>query len=280
MADVFWEQETLPSLTEISVSKSVSPEAVALPSEALFGSSGSVTKVEQKVEETKLNLSLKGVFPATAPDQGMAIIAARGQKDGLFQTGEEVSRGVVLAEVYSDRVLISRGAIKEALYFERPQNQDLFNAEVPTAAQPSTQSRPRQTESGVLPGSARSAYQAMSGSTAATSNRSGHPLINDINRLTVAQMIDTYEEKFKANPQALLASSGLEATGEAYRVTSGSPLIGIGLRAGDEILTVNGKRVGNVSADVELADTMRQQGVARIEMRRGDRRFFVNYPVR
>lgn len=281
IAPSFWPQSSESVLAPISISATSSNRELLIPSGELFGAAPQSESVSEVVSETTLSLTLKGVFPAVKSDQGMAIVANKAQVDGLFQTGDEVSRGVLLVGVYSDHIILLRGGKKESLYFEHNNDNSLFaSADSKQTPVLSTAQTSNDSGSGVLPGSARSAYQEMSGSSAATFNRSNNPLINDINQLSVAQMIDTYEERFKSDPQSLLASSGLEATGQSYRVTGGSPLVGIGLRVGDEILSVNGQSVGNVSADMGLADVMRKQGVARIEMRRGDRRFYVNYPIR
>ncbi|WP_158541195.1 type II secretion system protein N [Marinomonas piezotolerans] len=276
----FWPSSVNENLAPISASFAPTQAAIQTPSAALFGVSAESPSLSEVVKETTLSLQLKGVFPAQDPEHGMAIIASKGQNDGLFTVGEQVSRGVVLQAVLSDHVVILRGNTKETLFFERPDDVEFIRSTADAIPATSPVQAATDTGSGVLPGSARSAYQKMSGDTSASSTRSSHPLINDINQLSVAQMLDKYEERFKSNPQALLSSSGLEATGQSYKVTASSPLIGLGLRQGDEILSVNGQSVGNVSADAGLADVMRQQGVARIEMRRGSRRFFVNYPIR
>lgn len=263
------------------------PAELATPGAYLFGTAPVIEQTKEEVKETKLNLVLKGVFPASSASLGMAVIAERGQPDKLLQTGETVSRGVTLDSVYSDHVVIVRGGIKESLFFEEHDAPDLLsNAELASNAGASSNNtrlnQKNRGNLGVLPGSARSAYQKLSGDISrqrslATNNA---PIINDINQLSVSQMIDKYEAQFRSNPQGLLSSSGLIATGSSYKVSSSSPLIGIGLKPGDEILSVNGQKVGNVSTDAGLGNVMRQQGVARIEMRRGSRRFFVNYPIR
>ncbi len=277
----FGEGDPQATLPPVVAQGQASESRLPILSGSLFGVTEQQEAVSEAVSETKLNIQLKGVFPASSPDQGMAIIASSGQADGLYQAGETILRGVTLMAVYGDHIILLRSGIKEVLYFEQNEETSLFGSTDEAQVLTGTQEQTIQNAgTGVLPGSARSTYQSMSGSQSAASTRSSHPLIQDINQLSVSEMIDTYEQKFKSDPQSLLSSSGLEATGESYRVVNGSPLIGIGLRAGDEILSVNSQKVGNVAADMGLADMMRQQGVARIEMRRGDRRFFVNYPIR
>ncbi|TPE50307.1 hypothetical protein FJM67_10690 [Maribrevibacterium harenarium] len=273
-------QQTAPIIPVNSVQTVSTATPEIAPS--LFGQAPTVaSKPTEPVKETTLKLELRGVFPASDPTQGMAVIAEARQDEKLYRAGDDVVRGVTLLEVYKDHVVLKRGERNETLFFERNQVQTLVSSDdalenLPQAAPVSA------TTAAVLPGSARATYQQLSGEQESRRNNNGpsHPLIDDINQLSVGQMIDKYEQRFQQDPQNLLATTGLEATGSSYKVTPGSPLTRIGLRVGDEILSVNGQTVGNIQQDMSLADLMRSQGVARIEMRRGERRFYVNYPIR
>ncbi|ADZ92587.1 hypothetical protein GV055_17175 [Marinomonas mediterranea] len=260
------------------------PTAVSIPtpSKDMFGVLPVVKKevVEDKtIKKTTLSLLLKGVFPASEKQNGMAIITSRGAKDKLYSVNDEISSNVRLSEVFDTYVIIERSGIKEKLSFPDATN-SLFTASSNSDTLPIAENK--RAQSAVLPGSARSAYQSMSGDLKeyGKSTAQRDPLIEDLNQMTVKELIDSYESKFLEDPNSLLSSTGLEATGSSYKVVAGSPLTRVGLRAGDEIVSVNGQSVGNVSKDSGLASVMRSQGVARIEMRRGSRRFFVNYPVR
>ncbi|TDO96206.1 type II secretion system protein N [Marinomonas balearica] len=256
--------------------------SIPTPSKDMFGVLPTVKKeasLDKTIKKTKLNLLLKGVFPASEKSNGMAIITSKGAKDTLYKVGEKISSNVKLNEVFDSYVIIERSGVKEKLTFPDASN-SLFTSSSDGETLPAiTQNR---AQSAVLPGSARSAYQSMSGDVKEydQSSKRRDPLIEDLNQMTVKELIDNYESKFTQDPQGLLNSTGLEATGSSYKVVAGSPLTRIGLKVGDEIVSVNGKTVGNVSQDASLASVMRSQGVARIEMRRGARRFFVNYPVR
>ncbi len=75
------------------------------------------TVVQEKVAETKLNLTLKGTFAADDSQQGQAIIA-NGSKQDLYRAGEEIKdlSSVKLLAVYSDRVTLENRGRQEALY--------------------------------------------------------------------------------------------------------------------------------------------------------------------
>ncbi|MFT7387362.1 MAG: general secretion pathway protein C [Candidatus Endobugula sp.] len=76
-----------------------------------------VEKKEEIVEETKLNLVLKGLFTADIKGQGQAIIAS-GRDDQLYHEGEELEglSDVSLLEVFSDRVKLSNRGKAEVLF--------------------------------------------------------------------------------------------------------------------------------------------------------------------
>lgn len=253
---------------------------IDLPSELLFGAAPvEAVKEIVEVKETTLSLTLKGVFPAEPMSESMAIISPKGGQDDVFRVGQQVIRGTTLAEVYEDRVILQRGGSAEILYFEKSDvNTLIADGSLP---EPNTTERSSQEGSGVLPGSARQTYQQLSGSRQpVTGSSSGSPLIQDINSLSVNDFLTTYESKFQEDPQGVLESAGLKSTGDGYEVLSSSPLTGIGLRAGDKIVSVNGQSVGSIGNDMQLGNIIRSQRVARIEMQRGSRRFVVTYPIR
>ncbi len=91
-----------------------------------------------------------------------------------------------------------------------------------------------------------------------------------------------YQEKFAQDAQGALNELGVAAVSgdqsQGYRiddVSQSAYLSRSGLQTGDVILSVNGRQVGNLQQDkLELANIV-AQGSARIEVRRGSRRFFI-----
>lgn len=67
--------------------------------------------------ETKLRLKLHGLFASSDPKLGSAIIAD-GSKQVLYSTGEEIegNRGVKLAEVFVQRVILDNKGRRESLW--------------------------------------------------------------------------------------------------------------------------------------------------------------------
>ncbi|MEJ2622467.1 MAG: type II secretion system protein GspC [Candidatus Thiodiazotropha sp.] len=90
----------------------------------LFGKAGAVAKpkkVDKKAPETRLNLTLHGVFVADQPENGAAIIA-KGSDQKYHKVGSAVMSGVTLQAVYTDRVVLLRNGQSEVLRFPKLNN--------------------------------------------------------------------------------------------------------------------------------------------------------------
>jgi general secretion pathway protein C len=94
-------------------------EAVA--SLHLFGKAGvkPVTQIEAKAPETRLNLTLHGVFVDEDPEQGAAIIGTSGSTQKYYKVGATVMNGVTLQGVFTDRVVLLRSGRSEVLRFPK-----------------------------------------------------------------------------------------------------------------------------------------------------------------
>lgn len=115
------EQET----TTEAVSKVSGDPGKALAALHLFGQPAPQTAVEQRKEavadapETRLNLTLHGVFVDHDPTRGAAIIAKPGSGQLYYRVGREVANGRVLREVYADRVILAGNRGLETLRFPK-----------------------------------------------------------------------------------------------------------------------------------------------------------------
>jgi general secretion pathway protein C len=90
----------------------------------LFGKAGAVAKpkkVDKKAPETRLNLTLHGVFVADQPENGAAIIA-KGSAQKYHKVGSAVMSGVTLQAVYTDRIVLLRKGQSEVLRFPKLKN--------------------------------------------------------------------------------------------------------------------------------------------------------------
>lgn len=66
-----------------------------------------------------LALVLRGTFASADPKDGMAFIADAQGRERAYRPGEQVGEDAVLAEVYTDHVILRRGGQREALHLPR-----------------------------------------------------------------------------------------------------------------------------------------------------------------
>ena len=102
------------------------------------------------------------------------------------------------------------------------------------------------------------------------------------NGASVGSSVAHYGNRFKNDPSQVLNELGVQpisASGaQGYRIGSASTASGfaqVGLQPGDVVLSVNGQAVGNVQSDRQQIDSIRAQGSAKLEVQRGNRRFFI-----
>lgn len=84
----------------------------------LFGDAKKQAVMPPKVinaPETRLSLKLKGVFASTNTEQALAIISNSKNKDKIYLIGDQVTAGVSLHAVYTDRVILNRNGKLETL---------------------------------------------------------------------------------------------------------------------------------------------------------------------
>jgi len=74
-----------------------------------------------KAPDTHLRLALHGVFASENPELSLAIIAEQKGKDKTYRQGDSLPSGVLLHEIYSDRVILSRNGKFETLRLVRKQ---------------------------------------------------------------------------------------------------------------------------------------------------------------
>lgn len=236
--------------------------AGAKPSEA------AAEAARESLAETRLPLVLHGVFVAETPGDSTAILARKGRSEQLYHIGERVPGNATLDTVYIDHVLLRRGRSLERLTFPKSDE---------TIATPATRAKPRQA--GATEASTRTA-RIGSPATAVPSARTA-------GERSPGEMAQQVREKLKADPQKALGELGLSPVGgdapAGYRLDrlAQSPYLRqTGLKPGDVILSINGQPVGDVGRDRLELDNVLAQGSARLEVQRGERRFFITASLR
>lgn len=236
--------------------------AGAAPSEA-----AAAAAARESLAETRLPLVLHGVFVAETPEESTAILARKGRSEELYHIGDRVPGNATLDTVYLDHVLLRRGRSLERLTFPKTaEGLAIPSPRAETAPSGSLNPRALLREAGAPP----------------DASSSPHPSTGNAAEAAPREMAERYRERLKADPRAALEEIGLTPVGgeaaAGYRLDrlSRSPYLRqTGLKPGDVILSINGQPVGDVGRDRLELDNVLAQGSARIEVQRGERRFFI-----
>jgi len=237
----------------------------------MFGKANATSVVPKDVPETHLKLTLEGVFNAEDTQNSAAIIAEQGRPGELFQVGKKLSGGVELVEVHADRVVLKRAGALETLRFPEQTTMVAMTTVEPDAG-------PVQND--VVPDDQPQEPQQEPAPADSTSADPPTPMSRD--DLPMRSRIEQYRSKIDADPNGALSELGVSPVAgdgaKGYQIgnVASSPYLAqSGLQSGDVILSVNGRPVGNVQQDRQEIDNIVAQGSARLEVQRGDRRFFV-----
>lgn len=232
----------------------------------LFGEAGAIApKVDddEPAVETTLPLELQSVFIADDPQFSAAIVAQKGKPGLLYQVSEKLPGNAELVEVVSDRIILRRGGKRETLLFPKSRNEFQVQAVAEEAAGLSPEAR---------------TTQRPPNSTPASQRRQGVAQINED-----GPDLEEMRERLSEDANSALDEMGIEANeGGGYKIgdLAQSPYLRkTGLQAGDVILSVNGRPVGNIQSDQLEIDNILAQGSARIEVQRGTRRFFITASI-
>jgi len=179
-----------------------------------------VREVPADVPETRLQLSLKGIYHSDDANEAVAIIAGPGGQEEIYHVGDSLPGDVMLEEIGERRVVLSRGGRLEALTF--PQESSVGAAS----------------------------------SVPATSPRASQPA----RRINAKPLIGRYISEAADNPEALLDIAQVEPVIEdgafrGFRLRPGrkrSLLRRLGLRSGDVVTSVNGTVLDNLPRAMEL----------------------------
>ena len=225
----------------------------------LFGEAGAKPEVsDQPAVQTRLPLELRSVFVADEPEQSAAIIAQRGKAGERYAIDDTLPGNAVLTEVLTDRIILMRAGVRETLMF--PEWKSQFT--------------PVQDDRSQAP-----SYNP---------NRRARDVENDVNPGADGSQppqaaVDALRERFSADAEAALEELGVEpADGGGYRlgnVADSELLRASGLQAGDVILSVNGRPVGDIQQDQLELENILAQGSARIELQRGQRRTIITVSI-
>ena len=262
-------------------SPSVSKPSIDLTTLNLFGIANQTTVAAIDAPETKLNLELQGVFTAESQENSTAIVAERNKDGLLYHVGDRLPGNAILSAVYDDHILIRRGARTEKLMFSdaklrriAPTNSTTQNQPEDAISAPNSASQPVSTSSRLQEIRNRIAQrkQQEAGSSSSTGG-------------SLREYITENQQRLEQDPQALMQEIGISPvnsnSSQGYKISGNesSALAQTGLKAGDVVVSVNGKPVGNVQNDRSLINQALEAKRVRVEVQRGERRFFLTVPI-
>ena len=209
----------------------------------------------QPTAKTRLPLTLQGVFVTEPSSDSAAIIARKGNPGRLYAIGDELPGNATLRAVQAEQVILLRAGQHETLTF--PEGESFRRVPVP----------PPNANADASPSPAPSADR--------NTEQERPPESPE-------ELVERYRERLNDNPEQVLEELAMApiSRGEAagYRVGNLASLPYLsqtGLLAGDLILSVNGRPVGDVQNDRSTLNNLLASGSVRIEVQRGERRFFV-----
>ena len=227
------------------------------------------------VVKNTIELILRGVFAASDPKAGSAVISQQSAASENFNVGDTVFGQALLSQVFKDRVVLDVDGEKITLYFEATSTASEVALQNEPSLQPSFDqgagvSRPTGSPSVIGQKSVASNVPTV------RTNTSSPVSLDTIDSKTMAAMVNQFISAAKANPGAVATQFGLELDQQGYRVTSGArDLIFLGMRPGDVILSVNDKLVGNPSEDAAMIDQIMAVGDVKVDVKRGSRVFSI-----
>ena len=206
--------------------------------------------------DTELDLELLGIFFARQPETSVAIIGSRGDAGQAYREGDGIFGSAKVAEIRRSVVLINRAGLLEALRFS--DEPALTFKRGPAATR----------ETGI---------RGQDGPLAASDASAGSAEARDL-----TESIEAFRNRLEQEPDETLRAVGLEAVSvdgdTVYRVgrSAAARRLGrTGLQPGDTILSIDGRSLADVRQSPEAFGDLLSRGSARIEIQRGQRRFFL-----
>jgi len=248
----------------------------------IFGDISAAPPVEKEPEpsnepakETRLPLTLLGVFQAEHAEDSAAIVAQKGKAGLRYAVGQTMPGNAELVEVLADHIILRRAGVRETLRF--PKSDQLINA---NDDQKSSQNR--QSISASQSSANSESRRAVGQAKITPPNRSRASQTPQSAAATTREVVEEYRDKLDADPEGTLNSIGVDPVqagdAQGYKLggLANSPLLrNTGLQSGDVLLSVNGQPVGDIAQDQLRINSVLAEGSARLEVMRGDRRFFV-----
>lgn len=200
----------------------------------------------ETLSETKLSLVLHGVFVADKADASTALISQRNNNPKLYAISDRLPGNARLEEVYRDRVVVSRGGVRENLSFKR-QDQII---------RPATGARRSNTDRAGSPGR----FQPSS------SKAQRNP------RSLIERTLAKHRDEIDRDPRKFIETLGLTTSERGGYVLGTFADNDAGLEPGDRLLSLNGKPVGNPDEDRDQLERILAGRSVEVQIQRGEQR--------
>ncbi len=235
------------AVTSAKAPRKKGPDIARIADWHLFGQAqvrpAPVAKGPIDAPETRLSLTLRGVFASADEGRARAIIAGSGGQEKAYKPGDALPGGARLAEIYPDRVILERNGRYETLRLPREQL-------------------------GSVTGRGRQAAPQRGGGGAAGILRQYREKLADNPRsLLELVRVVPYTER---------------GSFAGFRVYPGSrPQLfkEVGLRPGDLVLEVNGIVLDDASRGMEVLQNLRESDQLNLRIRRGRKEMDLSFSL-
>lgn len=215
--------------------------------EAVVGAETPVEEVPRDAPDTRLRLTLRGLFAARDPDQALAIVADPGGEEKAYRVGDPLPGGAELREIHADRVILSRAGRYETLRL--PQEEP-------------------------IDGMGRAPLASPAGDA-------GEPAMDP------GLLLQQHRETLRNNPQALVnlvRPMPVQEDGRlvGFRLMPGTErnfLPQLGLRPGDIVTAINGMALDNPASGLQALQALQNETSVSLEIRRGQQAMTLNFEV-
>ena len=239
--------------------------SVSLSSLKLFGNikepSMKISQIEAPT--TSLNFELQGIFVARDSDQSTVIIGENKKKGKLFSVGDNIFGKGQIISISENYVLIARNGRREKLIF----SDDKF--------------RIRDSISEI----SKNANQIMvEGSIRGIDIKNSADRDEKADKNPGQSRIESIRAKFLTNPEEALSAFGVKSLKKeglnGYQIDENTDqrIRQAGLQNGDLVLSINGQSLDNGLSETDIAKQVMASKTMRVEVQRGDRRFFLTIP--
>ena len=200
----------------------------------------------ETLSETKLSLVLHGVFVADKADASTALISQRNNNPKLYAVADRLPGSARLEEVYRDRVVVSRGGVRENLSFRREDQ----------IIRPGTGARRSNADR------AGSSSRLQTASPGAKHNP----------RSLIARTLAKHRDEIDRDPRKFIETLGLTPHERGGYVLGTFADNDAGLEPGDRLISLNGRPVGNAEQDRRQLEQILAGRSVEIQLQRGEQR--------